>query len=621
MPGGSGRLKLSTKQYRELESFRNQARDLARNDIDKFIQAFFKIKVKKPGAPLETMKFNYPQLQSRKWRNEDRANNLPIRHFYLKSRQVGQSTDAMADAAAHTWAMDNYESLVIAHDKDRASKLLLMAHTMFDNLPEPLQIMLERSTSEKIRFKGTNSGMAIMTAANFEAGRGNTIHEVQFSEFCFYDDPPAVVRNVNQLLPSLPGTQGIIETTALNAGSPAHKFWEEAWENRSLAETGKRIPPLGYKGYFHPWQDDPSNIHTFETERELHDFIADLYYSYPDVKDRAEAYQLSPEQVAYYGINLYKCEGDEILCQQEYPCDPMEAWISQGKPIFPLKQLAQYYKGARPGRLYHPYTEDFKSTGEIRMFSRLNQLLENKDILRNGEPYIEVWQPPIPKRRYAIGADGAAGYTTGDFSSAFVIDLVSLEMVAEIHGRLEPSEFAVILRSVGAIYNNALVAPEVEGLGLTVLSHLKDKYINVYYRREETAKGMKVSGKMGWSTNTATRPGLVANAKRIFLERYRQGSSKMKELVKSQMLINELRTYINGRNGKPEAAPGCHDDRVMAWFITLVAAMHEVYNTIATEDGALPDAIASPSLDRNPRMEDVMETVLEWASGESLFAE
>jgi len=601
---------------------------MARQNPDKFISEFFKIRLKEPGAPLALLKFNHPQQVSRRLRREERKQGLPIRHFYLKSRQVGQSTDTAADVAAHTWANDNYQSLIIAHDKTRASSLLEMAHIFFNNLPLPLQLLLARSTSERISFEGTNSGTTIMTAANFTAGRGATIHEVQASEFCFYEDPALVMQAIEQLLPMMPGTQGVIETTAYMAGSPAHQFWQESLENTIRLAQGKNtFGNNPYRGYFHAWQDDPKNAKPFKNDFEQAEILAQMFFEFPDLIGRMEQFKLTPEQMYFYFETLkLKCQGDEVFMSQEYPCEEGEAWSVSGKPIFPTKQLGAYMTRTRPGILYNVWRKDREDLEEITLFNKLEDLKEEPLLDRKSMPYIEIWKPPQPGRKYLIGADGSAGYQDSDFSSAFIHDMVTLEQVGEVHGRFEPDKFALLLRSLGVIYNNAIIAPEVDGVGLTVLSHLKDKYWNIYYRREETAKGIKVTNKMGWSTNIGSRPQLIINAKRIFLERYRTGGERMSELIRSKSLVDELRTYITGPTGKPEAANGCHDDRVMAWFITLIAIFHELYNTIAKEDGNLPGPILSSGFEAiNPRMDDVLEAILDpprgWAQDDIFLRE
>lgn len=617
MPG-SGRQRLTTSIYEDCEPFRNKMREMAREHPDRFISQFLKIKVKEVGAELTYMKFFHNQRVGRRLRNEDRRNGKPIRHFYLKSRQVGQSTDAAADVFAHTWSNNNYESLIIAHDKARAKKLLAMSHLFHKELPLPLQLMLEQSSREAIRFQDTNSGFGVMTAENFGAGRGDTIHEVHASEFAHYKEPVVVMQALEQLLPLLPGTQGIIETTALGAGTPAHKFWEEALKNTVREKEGKSMPGENpYKAYFFHWADDPLNVRAFDTDRARDETMEQILFEVPSFVDRMITYKYTPEQIHWlYWVLKFKCFGDLLQLAQEYPSDQAEAWLATGTPLFPLKQLSTYLSHCVPGTLYHPYKED--RTDEISYFSDLEHLAkvdgdasEKRVHRESGEAYIEVWRKPIPGRRYNIGADGSAGYTASDYSSAFVQDMYSLEMVAEIHGRFEPSDFAMLLKSVGTCYNSAMVSPEVNGMGLTVLSHLKS-YINVYFRREETAKGIICTQKYGWDTNVGTRPGMIIHAKRLFMERFKSGGERMAEFIRSAALITELRTFVTDATGKPSAANGCHDDRCIAFFITLVTTFHELYNSTAGETGDMPGPVLGQLGDlTNPRMEDVMAAILD----------
>lgn len=613
---GSGRQRLTQELADECLSLRQEVRELARINPDRFVRKFFKIKTKVPGAPLQPLNYWHPQRVSRALRAQDKKEGRPIRHFYLKSRQVGETTDCAADLSCNVWAMDNYEALIIAHDKKRAGKILLMCHTFFDELPLPLQQIVQHATQEMIRFKDSKSAVNIMTAANFEAGRGDTIHAAQASEFCYYDDPVAVMQALEQLLPMLPGTIGLIETTAQGAGTKAHEFWLVALGNARRIKKGKVSLPGDnpYRGYFHAWQEDPRNVKIFENDREKADWLSAMLDEFPDLKNRAENYKLTPEQLGWYYQTLKeKCYGDELYMCQEYPCDETEAWTSSGTPIFPAKQLGRYEAGCRPGTLYACYKKENRVTSDITAFNAFEELYQGSDLDRESDPYIEVWQRPIPKRRYAIGADGSAGFAKSDFSSAFVYDMFTLEQVAEIHGRMEPADFATVLRCVGTLYNMAIIAPETNGMGLTVLSHLKDKYFNIYMRREETARGApKITDKMGWETTASSRPQLIINAKRLFLEKAK--GTELHSFIRSKHLVRELQTFVQGQNGKPEAAHGCNDDRVFGWAITLVVIFYELYNSLAKDEGALPGGniwTPAPEEIRLPKMSDVMDSLLD----------
>lgn len=74
------------------------------------------------------------------------------------------------------------------------------------------------------------------------------------------------------------------------------------------------------------------------------------------------------------------------------------------------------------------------------------------------------------------------------------------------------------------------------------------------------------TGKMGWDTNTATRPKML---------------QELKEAIEGRMIhlyheptVNEMFSFIVSATGKPEAEAGAHDDLVMA-----LAGVWQLYQT------------------------------------------
>jgi len=95
--------------------------------------------------------------------------------------------------------------------------------------------------------------------------------------------------------------------------------------------------------------------------------------------------------------------------------------------------------------------------------------------------------------------------------------------------------------------------------GHAVLMRLVEtlKYTNVY----------KEGNLLGWNTSAASRPPMIENLAEMLAER--------PELFQSAKLWNECRTFVRAADGRPEAAPGAHDDCVLAMGIA-VAVRGEV---------------------------------------------
>jgi hypothetical protein len=588
MPG-SGRQRetsILTPQIQEI-------RELGRQSKDWFASEFLHIITKE--AKLELIKFWQPQVQARQAREADRLAGIPIRHLYLKSRQVGMSTDCEADTFTEVYCNDNISGLIIAHDKPRAQAMLDKAHTFHNYLPYAYRLQLARSTTSTLKYAETNSGLSIMTAANFEAQRGGTYQVAHVTEFTYFPDARGLITGLNIVVPRIPQSQILVEFTAQGAGTDAHQYWLEA-------EAGEN----GYKAIFFNWKDDPM-CWDYQARSELDwvEWLEKMFYDFPNLKGRQEEYGLTKEQISWYYGQLKQQGGDELKCRQEFPCSASEAWLASGTPIFDINVLNLYYERVQPGMVYDPLDGD----GEVKRVENNCQKYKEARLNREEQTYLEVWQPPLEGRRYVIGADCAAGYEGRDFSSAFVLDAESLNMCAEFHGRLQPHEFAMILGTLGRYYNTAVIAPEVDlGSGIATLNTLKQFYYNIYRWRYLDDARNRPQNKQGWVTGPISREVMLANAKKNFLDRARD-AGHMHMFIRSEPLIRELQTFCLNGKGKAEATSGHYDDRVIAWAIAITVAIQEMHHFLTAPvpkpDDPLADLKSKYSL--GPDMKDAAE--------------
>ena len=193
-------------------------------------------------------------------------------------------------------------------------------------------------------------------------------------------------------------------------------------------------------------------------------------------------------------------------------------------------------------------TDDFKRYDFIN-----NTLVESND----GD--LIVYQEPVPGKRYVIGGDVAEGLTTGDYSVAVVVGY-DKEIKALYRGHLEPDEFSRLLRTLGYKYNTALLAVEFNKDGNWVNTDLNiNNYPNIYLRTQVDDITKTVTKSFGWLTTRNTRDFALGEAKRHF-----NAAS-----INCKPLLEEMKTFVRNKRGKPEAAPGQHDDVVMAWSISI----------------------------------------------------
>jgi phage terminase large subunit len=187
---------------------------------------------------------------------------------------------------------------------------------------------------------------------------------------------------------------------------------------------------------------------------------------------------------------------------------------------------------------------------------------------RHRDGKISVYADPKPDRRYAIGADVASG-SGRDFSAAYIVDLSSMEFVAEFHGRLDEDLYAEQLHFLGRWYNTALIAVEHQaGFGNATLTSLRDgkggrpPYPNLYRHKLELQVDLPTTKRWGYPITLQTRTPLLTGLQKALRERALP--------FVTHGLLTECSTFVNHDTGTtPRAQDGCHDDRVMAAALTL----------------------------------------------------
>ena len=168
---------------------------------------------------------------------------------------------------------------------------------------------------------------------------------------------------------------------------------------------------------------------------------------------------------------------------------------------------------------------------------------------------LKIFHNPNPSHTYAIGADVALGIDGGDYSTAFVIDK-DLRQCASWHGHIDPDLFGKMLCRLGEHYNKALLAPEVNNMGHTTLSKIKELgYGNLYTRFIEDERADKRTKKLGWQTNTKTKMDMLNG----LVSAYRDGLIEVNDLD----LLKEMLTLtidpdgdVN-LNGKDRVVSAC----------------------------------------------------------------
>ena len=183
-----------------------------------------------------------------------------------------------------------------------------------------------------------------------------------------------------------------------------------------------------------------------------------------------------------------------------------------------------------------------------------------------------IWQPPNYTKNYVVSADVSRGDGT-DYSAFHIIDIESLEQVAEYKGKISTQDFGNMLVNVASEYNNALLVVENNNIGWAAIQQVIDReypnlfytskdlqYVDVQHQMTNKYRAQERNMVPGFSTTSKTRPLIIAKLEEMFREE--------SVMVHSQRLIDELFVFIYNGN-RAEAMTGYNDDLVMSFAIAL----------------------------------------------------
>ncbi len=297
-------------------------------------------------------------------------------------------------------------------------------------------------------------------------------------------------------------------------------------------EEWQRAEETGYTKHFFPWWYEGS-------------YVADVGHEILLLTEEETAlvkeHGLTAGQIAWRRQQWASLRG---LAAQEFAEDAVSCFRASGECVFELEAV-----DAALGAMSDP--------------------VETRE---NGR--LAIWMPVEPGRKYVIGVDPAGGGVEGDYSCAEAIDRESGMQCAELHGHYPVRELAREVMKLGKEYNTALLAVERNNHGAGVLAHLETTgYPNLY---EE-------NGVEGWPTTSHSRPTMIAGLS--------EALATGPKLFRSERFLNECRTFVRDRDGRPGAAPGTHDDCVMAMAIAWAvreaeAGSGDARRKTSTGDGA-----------------------------------
>lgn len=577
-------------------------------DFEKFSLRFLRIK----DEAGKIIPFVMNTIQKRVYHiMEDlRLNNRPIWIMILKCRQAGISTLIEAYIFWRTYVETNQKCVIIGHEIESSQNLFDIYQRYYEHLPKELKPKIDRNQRDKkLSYKITRNEVVIQTAgANISeqkagTGRSGTFQYIHATEAAFYPDYMTTFKALLQA--SKKAKMIIIETTA-NGFNDFREDWFSAKEIES-----------DYSTIFLSWLDFYSK--QFRSEEEKQAFIRDLgvngkYNLYPDEeKILIKEYGATLENLNWRRwaiVNL--CKKDINTFHQEYPRDDMEAFVSSGRPVFPMEIVSnnfiKYEKKEKEGEIplmvgdlevrYDELNKEYQKLVSIGMtsYSNLRAYIKDVEFVQNRNGFISILGDVRVNQgehyKFAAAVDVAEGLLQGDYSVIQVMNRANNEIVLEWHGHCDPDLLAIEIHKIQLfLCNKVYFGIERNNHGLAVIIRAGELGVNQYYTEEFNSGRVVESDRLGFSTNMSTRKYALNNLMEWVREKY--------FVYKRSAFWKECMTFVTNAKGKMQAQdkdknPGtkCFDDRVISMAI-LTVVNNWMPNYTKDDPDKLPNSIGN----------------------------
>jgi len=475
----------------------------------------------------------------------DIEEHLGLRNIFLKPRQGGYTTYMIIRRLFLQCILNpGHNGLMMAQNSKKVTDYFRILkrclrwfgaldpldkskNTFADELKQHL-LHTAYSNRRELVFDAIDTVIHCESAEVEESAQGYTDMHVVCTEVARWEgNPEATLSNMKAAIP--PGGTLDYESTADGWGG---YFFEECMRARD-----KQNPNREFTYHFHEWwwheeyYDEPG-VPEDSLTKEEHKLIM--------------TYNLTTKQIAWRRRTKIDFRQD---FDEKYPEDDISCFLLSGQNYFDkdiLRARRTELQGRKP--------------------------LEEYDKLI-------VYKKERPHHNYIIGADVASGLDVSegsndlDWSAAIVIDEETGELVARYRAHIIPEYYAWDLADLGRRYNNALIAVERNEDGGAVILTLEAAcmYGNLYKhidwlrkdRKRRQKKGMaqdqfRMRELLGFPTNKLNRP--------LALNRLRHFWSESPHLIYDIGFVDECLTFVRDQDkqGRPSAAPGTHDDMVMA---------------------------------------------------------
>ena len=535
-----------------------QLEDLIRIDPEVWFSTFAVIKDKR-GKDIKPVANTLQKRMFEHYR-QCQIEDKPCKMIILKPRQKGASTCAQALTYHHMRKHGNLSGSLMGDISGTSDKVFEIYRRYAENDIFPWDstgTSLEDggSLADLIKLK-SKSHYGKETAGSKNAGRSGTIQVGNMTEVAFWplfgERDPAL----GYLQSLYDGDNLSLVVADSTPNGPAGWFYRTWVQDNEWAKI------------FAAWYEFEDSIVPFNSPEEKEDFVNTMT---EDEKSEMERFDVNYEQLHWRRRVLQdKCNGDISKFRQEYPSDPEECFLMSSRPRFHTANVEKMIKAAEGIRA---------TTGTMAMQTDGKTGIFSPD--RNGN--WDIYEEPEYDSKYLMSIDTCTGEDQQTQGLAADPDYHSVQiwkapfedwhgdwhvprLVALHHSRLDIGILAHEIEAAAKYYGNAFVIPEVNNSGLALLKYLLESGLTVYRRRKFNDSMGMVEKSFGWSTDKITRKTVIDHLASEIIEENLD--------IPDEGVLREFKTFIISNKGKPEAAPGHHDDHVLAAAIALYNIDH-----------------------------------------------
>lgn len=566
------------------------ARCRCRYDFEYYAYTNLKIMDKLSGLPIRFV-LNRGQRRLLGVFEEMRLAREPIRVILLKARQWGGSTLVqMYFLWIQTVLVKGFSSSICAHTQDAARNIMSMYNHAVESMPvEEGRVALTLSPKNGMQtarnIDGRGCSITVGSAIRPDSIRSQSVHLAHFSEVGIYpttanNTPEELIASVTSIIPNVPLSMIVYESTAKGVGNYFHTEWLKAKRGE-----GRNVP------VFVEWFC--IDIYSCPVEGDEETFVRSL----SGYERSLFSLGATLEAIQWYRLKRQELGSDDQM-MQEFPSTDVEAFRHSGEMIFDRMRLEELRGGCMDaiamGELYSRRV----SVSEVKLdLHKRGELLEGLTFEERSDGHLKVWQWPDRsvevRDRYVVVVDPGGRSSSSDPSCICVLDRYWMlygevpEVVAEWHGHTDIDLLAWNATQIAKWYSDALLVFESNTYDSRmesflsdgdhsefIFSLISDVYPHLYARASKVQVREGVPPKYGFHTNKATKRMIIDNY--IALLREVPGGGGYVE--RCEEMINEALIYEKRSDGSygNVSGNGNHDDRVMTRMIALYVAYEEM---------------------------------------------